>query len=58
MVLFEEVGGELRYLKGDDDSGEDWNAAFRVRLWAGRKYVLRVRLYYATIAGETSVMMW
>jgi hypothetical protein len=58
MVLFEEVGGELRYLKGDDDSGESWNASFRVRLWAGRKYVLRVRLYYATISGETSVMMW
>lgn len=58
MVLFEEVSGELRYLKGDDDSGEDRNASFRVRLREGRKYVLRIRLYYATIAGETAVMMW
>jgi hypothetical protein len=58
MVLFEEVDGELRYLKGDDDSGEDRNASFRLRLRAGRKYVLRIRLYYATISGETAVMMW
>jgi astacin (peptidase family M12A) len=58
MVLFEDVNGELRYLKGDDDSGEDRNASFRVRLRSGRKYVLRIRLYYATIAGETAVMMW
>ena len=32
MVLFEEVGGELRYLQGDDDSGTDRNARMLQRL--------------------------
>ncbi len=58
MVLFEDVNGDLRYTKGDDDSGEDRNATFRVRLIKGREYILRIRLYYADRAGETAVMMW
>jgi len=58
MVLFEDVNGELRYLTADDDSGVDRNASFRVKLFAGRRYVLRVRLYYAQQAGATAVMMW
>ena len=58
MVLFEEVQGELRYRAGDDDSGEDRNACIRARLYKGRKYVLRLRLYYATAAGDTAVMLW
>jgi hypothetical protein len=58
MVLFEDVGGELRYRTGDDDSGEDRNAKLRVKLFKGKRYVLRVRLYYAERSGETSVMMW
>ena len=37
MILFEDDKGELQYLKGDDDSGEDFNAQFRVRLTKGRK---------------------
>jgi hypothetical protein len=58
MVLFEEVHGELRYRAGDDDSGEDRNAYIRARLYKGRKYVLRLRLYYAMAAGDTAVMLW
>lgn len=58
MVLFEDQNGELRYLTGDDDSGEDRNASIRPKLVKGRSYVLRVRLYYASRAGETGVMMW
>ncbi len=58
MVLFEDQDGELRYLTGDDDSGEDRNASIRTKLIKGRRYVLRVRLYYANRAGETAVMMW
>lgn len=58
MVLFEEVAGELRYLTGDDDSGTSNNASIRVKLFHGRKYVLRVRLYYSGGAGRTAVMMW
>jgi hypothetical protein len=58
MVLFEDDNGELRYLAGDDDSGEDYNAHLQVKLLKGRRYVLRVRLYYEDRAGETAVMMW
>ena len=58
MVLFEDHNGELRYVKGDDDSGTDLNASFRVRLTKGRKYVLRIRLYYSFSSGDTAVMLW
>lgn len=58
MVLFEDVNGEYRYRAGDDDSGEDRNAYIRRRLYKGRKYVLRLRLYYADAAGDTAVMWW
>lgn len=58
MVLFENDNGELRYRTGDDDSGEEINAHFRIKLIKGRKYVLRVRMYYSERPRETSVMMW
>ncbi len=53
-----EHDGELRYVTGDDDSGTALNAFFRVRLTKGRKYVLRIRLYYRFSSGDTAVMMW
>jgi len=58
MVLFEADDGEFKYVKGDDDSGKDLNASFRVRLYKGRKYQLRIRLFYKSSGGETAVMMW
>lgn len=58
MVLFVEENGELRYLAGDDDSGEDYNAQLNMRLFKGKKYVLRIRLYYAEGTGQTAVMLW
>ncbi len=58
MVLFEEENGTQRYMTGDDDSGADRNAYFRIKLVAGRKYILRVRLYYSLQSGETGLMMW
>jgi hypothetical protein len=58
MVLFEDDNGNLRYMTGDDDSGVDRNAQIRVRLQSGRKYVLRLRLYYADRTGDTAIMMW
>jgi len=63
LVLFEELaeapedGGGPRYLAGDDDSGTDRNASFTVKLFKGRRYVLRLRLYWAWASGETAVMM-
>lgn len=58
MVLFQEEDGDFRYVQGDDDSGFDRNAAFRVRLVRGRAYQLRIRLYYSFASGDTAAMMW
>lgn len=58
MVLFEEVDGDLKYVTADDDSGEDFNAEFSQKLFAGRRYVLRVRLYWQNREGDFAVMMW
>ena len=58
MVLFEDDGGELRYLKGDDDSGTDSNAKLTTKLVKGRRYRLKVRLYWAGDSGQTAVMYW
>jgi hypothetical protein len=58
IVLFEDDNGNMRYMSGDDDSGEDRNAYMEVKLFTGRRYVLRVRLYYAGQSADTAVMMW
>ncbi len=46
IVLFEEIDGQPRYVKGDDDSGTERNAQLAVRLIRGRRYLLKVRLYW------------
>lgn len=58
MVLFDKDGDDLHYVKGDDDSGTDLNANFKVRLIKDRKYILKIRLYYRFSSGDTAVMMW
>jgi hypothetical protein len=57
LALFEIVDGDPRFRAGDDDSGTDRNASFTVKLFKGRAYVLRMRLYWSTASGETAVMM-
>jgi len=58
MVLFEDVNGVPLFSMGDDDSGFDRNARFDVRLFEGRTYYLRVRLYFLERQGEFGLMMW
>jgi hypothetical protein len=58
MVLFEDQNGDLKYVAGDDDSGTNLNAQISNRLYQGRKYVLRIRLYLNYASGDTAVMMW
>jgi hypothetical protein len=58
MVLFEDDEGELRYIKGDDDSGTDRNARIAQKLVKGRRYRVKVRLYWAGESGQTAVMFW
>jgi hypothetical protein len=57
MVLFENVEGHLRFLAGDDDSGEERNAKIDSMLLTGREYVLRIRANYLP-SRQTAVMMW
>jgi hypothetical protein len=58
LVLFEEINGELRLVAGDDDSGEDRNSRISAKLFQGRKYVARVRLYWSGESGQTAIMYW
>src|SRR5262249_53295449 len=57
-VLFEKVDGELRYVAGDDDGGEERNARIETRLLKGREYVLRVRLNWIGRSDGAAVMYW
>ena len=56
LVLFEQVDGEPRFIAGDDDSGEDRNASITYKLFKGRNYIVRLRLYYPGQSGRTSLM--
>ncbi|MBT2416427.1 hypothetical protein J7F01_19015 [Streptomyces sp. ISL-22] len=58
VVVFEERGGEPRYLTARDDGGTPHNATVRARLVKGRRYFVRVRLYSSWGSGETAVMCW
>jgi hypothetical protein len=56
LGLFEEIDGTQRFLAADDDSGEDRNASITYKLFAGRTYHVRLRLYYAGQSGTTSLL--
>jgi hypothetical protein len=58
LVLFEDINGVPRYLAGDDDSGEDRNAQITYKLFQGRKYIVRLRLYYPGQSGKTSITVF
>jgi len=58
LALFEEIAGRPRYLTADDDSGEDRNASITYKLFAGRKYHVRLRVYYPGQTGTTSLMYY
>lgn len=57
LVLFEDVDGTPRLLSGDDDSGEERNAAIERRLFSGRKYTIRLRVCYPGHTGKTMLML-
>jgi hypothetical protein len=56
LVLFEVIKGEPRYVSGDDDSGEERNAAISHKLFKGRQYVARLRLVHPGPTGQVSLM--
>ena len=58
LVLFEDNNGELEYVKGNDSSGTSQDSKIVVRLVAGRKYVLRMRMVTAVDSDLNSIMMF
>ncbi|MER5930932.1 M12 family metallopeptidase [Streptomyces sp. NPDC002054] len=58
LVLFENVDGEPRFLTGVDDSGVNNNGQLTVKLFQGRRYVARARLYSAWGTGNAAFMYW
>lgn len=58
LVLFEDVNGELRYVAGDDDSGQQRNTSISAKLFQGRNYVVRVRIYWTGGSGQAAIMYW
>ena len=57
MTLFEHGDDHPFFIGGDDDGGEDRNAAIETRLYRGRTYVLRIRLYFVEHGHEAAVIM-
>ncbi|WP_438309952.1 M12 family metallopeptidase [Streptomyces sp. HUAS TT3] len=58
MALFEDIDGELRYHTGTDDSGTNGNGRLKAKLFQGRHYVLRARLYSTWGPGKAALMCW
>jgi hypothetical protein len=56
LALFEDINGVPRFLAADDDSGQDRNASIGYKLFKGRSYIVRLRLYYPGQSGKTSLM--
>lgn len=48
IVIFEERDGEPRHLDAEDDSGTPDNAMIRTKFVAGRRYIIRVRVHFAS----------
>ncbi|MEP7109559.1 MAG: M12 family metallopeptidase [Ferruginibacter sp.] len=56
MVLSEKLAGnKLQYLSGDDNSGTDKNALIRIKLFRGKTYVIKLRVYYKSSKGKISL---
>lgn len=58
LGLFERVDGELRFVTGDDNGGQERNAQLQHKLFAGREYVVRLRCYYSQRSATTALMYW
>jgi len=58
IVLFEDVKGGPRFMAGEDDSGYNKNSKITARLIKGKKYYLRIRLYFINDSSQGAVMLW
>ncbi|HEU0220672.1 MAG TPA: hypothetical protein VFR34_00470, partial [Paracoccaceae bacterium] len=58
VVVFEETPSGPQFLAGDDDSGLDFNAKIRHRLIKGRSYLVRARLFFNWLGGDSAIMVY
>ncbi|MBC7886708.1 MAG: matrixin family metalloprotease [Ferruginibacter sp.] len=58
MVLSEKLAGnQLQYLSGDDNSGTDDNALIKIKLFRGKTYVIKLKVYYKPSKSKTALMV-
>ncbi len=58
MVLSEQLAGKkLQYLSGDDNSGTDNNALIRIKLFRGKTYTIKLKVYFKAAKGKTSLLV-
>jgi len=53
LVLFDEDG---EFVAGDDDSGQDKNARINVSLTKGKRYTIRVRMFWTDAGGQVTIL--
>ncbi|SRR6266498_996406 len=59
LVLFsEDKHGELKYLSANDNGGVDSAAKVKWKMFKGRKYVVKLRLYYKNPGEKAAIMIW
>lgn len=57
LTVFEDTPDGPRYLSGDDDGGQDENAKIELKLFKGKNYIVRTRLYFNDADGEFGLMV-
>jgi hypothetical protein len=59
LVIFEKLKeDELKYLSGDDNGGVDKNATLKLKLFRGKEYVIKLKVYYKNPHERTALMIW
>jgi len=53
LVIFDEDG---EFVAGDDDSGQDTNAQINVSLAKGKRYTIRLRMFWSGDVGEVTIL--
>ncbi|MBC7686549.1 MAG: hypothetical protein H7211_00040 [Aquabacterium sp.] len=56
MVLSEKLpDNKLQYLSGDDNSGTDGNALIEIKLFRGKTYSIKLKVYFKPLKGKTAL---
>lgn len=59
MVLFEKgPNDELTYISGDDNASLDRGSNIRTKMFRGKEYVVKLRMYYRPDNEKASIMIW